>query len=96
MTEAVVMQCGHSSNDVDDRSRPICTLCRGFILGWNTIDTNSPILTGRIARCIKCGKKEPSSFSSLSLFRHVPEQSYDDFYCGCEEERNEKTRPRDD
>ena len=47
-----------------------------------------PSLIGRRARCVKCGKITRSDWS-LDFFTYQAGQKFDEYYCGCQDKREE-------
>lgn len=74
----VMMKCGHVAISIDSNGNPCCPMCDCY-----EIENKEPILQGRKARCIYCGKIVDSS-NSLPFFQYKENQKYDSFYCGCE------------
>ena len=75
-----MMQCGHAANGTHD-GKPCCVICFGIHQGATIEDKNPPSLEGRKAICI-CDKTVPSS-PELAFFQHLPDRSFDIYYCGC-------------
>jgi len=83
----VMMKCGHTSNAVlvrpDGTEAPACVVCIGNNPDAEIVDTATPDLTGRMARCDECGKNVVASAVKLPWFRHRPDRPTDQYYCGC-------------
>jgi hypothetical protein len=54
-----MMACGHAANARTGDGKPCCVICAGIHAGAETV-TDSPNMTGRMARC-SCGRTVPSS-----------------------------------
>lgn len=77
-----MMKCGHAANAYTTEGKPCCVICSGIRPGADEIDEHPPTLTGRLAKCPYCPRKEPSS-PRLAFFEHQPKSEFDVFYCGC-------------
>lgn len=93
---ATMMVCGHAANgyrmNVDGTRTELCVICAGIGNDEGSTPAPAPDLTGRMARCTythgrdgkPCRRERPSSLGgSLAFFRHLPDQPYDEWYCGC-------------
>lgn len=91
---APMMKCGHAANSVAQSGEPVCAICVGIRPGWDEIDyvpeskPDGNPLDGREAICsYKYGKLgvhgKVKSSSDLAFFQHLPDQEYDQYYCGC-------------
>lgn len=76
-----MMKCGHAANAIDGNRDPVCAICLGIHSGA-TETAVEPDLTGRVARCMECGKITISS-TNLPFFEHRPDRPYDSYYNGC-------------
>lgn len=63
----VMMKCGHAANADHDGS-PACAICAGINRGWDEVDDENVLLTGREARC-SCGHVRPSNVN-LPFFEY--------------------------
>ncbi len=70
-----MMACGHVQNSTQD-GKPFCCIC------IETEISETPDLSGRIARCPDCGNEEISGMN-LPFFDHSPKAEKDRYYCGC-------------
>ena len=80
-SQHVMMKCGHAANSICN-GKPACAICAGLTLDAHEV-VESPDLTGRIAKCLQCGKSKKESKVSLPFFHHYPDKEYDGYYCGC-------------
>ena len=74
------MRCGHRANATDSSGKECCAICYGSPEGVEISET--PDLTGRIAKCTYCGSEEKSSIG-LPFFCYAPRLPKDEYYCGC-------------
>lgn len=72
---AEYLKCNHGVTAYDDYGQAVCPIC-------GCRETATPDLTGRIARCIDCGRENQSNIE-LPFFEHKPGEKYDRYYCGC-------------
>ena len=77
----VVMKCGHAAMAELDDGRPVCPICYGIVPGADE-PAEQPRLDGRFARCVYCGRVEPSS-PNLPFFEWRKSKPEDSYYCGC-------------
>jgi len=78
----IMMKCGHSANATSEDGSPCCVICVGIHPGAEIIDSNPPSLEGRMSICPLCKRTTPSD-AELFLFKHLPDQPYDEHHCGC-------------
>jgi hypothetical protein len=72
-----LLKCGCRSNAKDDNNKDCCVI-HMITDEWIEVD-----LTGRVAKCIYCGKNASSS-DSLPFFSYKgSNQTYDSFFDGC-------------
>lgn len=93
--EQILMECGHVARArINQTKEPFCPVCF-----CSTKALQIPDLTNRIARCynfghevvsklgrmhfITCRGERPSSLD-LPFFYYKPNDTYDQFYCGCD------------
>ena len=80
MEETVFMKCGHAANAetyVNGKKVPCCAICNCI-----EVEEHKPDLTGRMARCVDCGRREPSDWY-LPFFEYRKDKDEDEYYCGC-------------
>lgn len=82
---------------VDGERKPACVICAGIVDGAYEIDPNPPTLEGREAICThaeaerldrdhgkyRVASRAVKSETNLPLFKHLPDEPYDRYYCGC-------------
>lgn len=80
-----LMKCGHVSNAITLEGEPVCVICApdetSYLVDREILDDNDA-LKGRKARCSYCGKQVDSNWF-LPFFHCKPNESFDEYYCGC-------------
>ena len=82
MNNIVILKCGHRAFAINQRTgEPACPIC-----GCEEVDrcTDDPFegLQGRTAKCTECRTMTKSRWT-LPFFRHRPDETVDEYYCGC-------------
>lgn len=82
-----MMMCGHVAQGINsETNEPVCVICVGITPNATIVETNLPDLTNRKARCVYYGRKcksEVDSRFNLAFFEHKPNDTYDEYCCGC-------------
>ncbi len=90
-----MMKCGHVANAVrklnGGEEVPVCVICAGIDTGASEIDESPPDLSKRYAKCGYKRKRNGtlhgpavrSDKDKLAFFEHLPDEEFDDYYCGC-------------
>ena len=75
-----LMKCGHTANAIF-KDRPCCIICAPNKNAFE-INKDKNSLKGRKSKCIYCEKTKNSSWN-LPFFKYLPNERYDEYYCGC-------------
>lgn len=77
-----MMKCGHAANARDELGNPVCAVCYGITTDAVVVVEGAKV-EGRMMRCsYGHGTPQPSD-PRAAFFRSVPNEPYDEFYCGC-------------